>query len=404
MATDGTWIGDPTLVGEPPQAAYLTFDIVSNWTAGQVASGTGATITLAPADNSYVPTTNQPTEGTFNFIVASAVTVTLDNWLNGALVGNVVVNDMSADVTCTAAVTGTTTVTAGALTASGNLGDNPADTVVIGEQGFLNVLAAITIAGAVTNDNQFNIRDAVAVTCAGLFTNNDLVDGMAGSSIDFNGGVAGGGTWGTSADTSKLTLVSSGDFILTSATWNVAPDSTLTIDNTATVNLGTTEAIANLAIIVLADVSLAGHLPATTAIGGGATSGSLTLTGGAVHNLGTTAKGGTGGANAITYAGQVNVGGDQTLADLAVDGGDARISGAAASKSLIGTSATSITHGRARIRGYPHPLTLTGLDTNWGAGKQRIRAWRCVDGGGNGDRVQFRRGHNLRAHSLDRSD
>jgi len=550
--------------------------VEANWDFGVAVAGD--TVDIKQGD---APTLNLPDAGTFNFEVKAALTVTLDNWLAGASIGNVLVNHESADVTCTAAVTGTTTVTAGILTVAGNLGDDPADTVTIGASGSLQISGPITIAGAVANGGVFQVVAPFAITCAGLFTNNGLVDAMADSSIDFNGGVAGGGTWGT-GEFSVLTLVSSADFNLMSATWNVAPGSSLTMDSTGTLNLGNATA-ANLEVYingtattlgasfscysfkstgatpvltgagktvtvgagglaqggmtlaVAADLnvtvaescnvswptaaSLLGTLNVATGktatqtesvalrskTGDGtlasaaqttywlpnavtdvcdgpitgtgvfyvqpATSGlvipsslnlgtrpvtynkyatqNLTLSGlacgaltvapgtdntltltingnssgttivlgagdlrygilvlgsGYTHTWTSLAKGSTGTANGLTCGGKINVGGDQTLAGLAVDGGDARISGTAASKSLIGTSATSITHGRARVRGFPHPLTLTGLDTNWGAGKQRIRAWRCVDGGGNGDRVQFRRGHNLRAHSLDRSD
>jgi len=261
-------------------AVNTDFQNVGNWTEGAYAVN-GDTIVIA---SETAPTTNRPSTPTdvFHFSVVDALVVTLDHWLNGALIGNVVVNHASAEVTCTAAVTGTTTVTAGALTASGNLGDNPADTVTIDASGALRISGPITIAGAVANGGVFQVVAPFAITCAGLFTNNGLVDGVDGSSIDFNGGVAGtGGTWGSGV-ASVLTLVSSADFNLMSATWNVAPGSSLTIDDTATVNLGTTEAIADLTMHVTAGAGKTVTLAGAPSVAGFVLNTDGTLAGGGV--------------------------------------------------------------------------------------------------------------------------
>jgi hypothetical protein len=249
MATDGTWTGSVL--------DYLDYTDLDNWLGGAAyANGTGATITLAPADDSYIPTTNRPSTVTdvFHFIIASNVTVTLDNWLNGALIGNVTVNHEGAatSVTCVAAITGTATVTDGVLVANGNLNG----AVTVAAPGDLYCDGSLTIGGAVTNNGHFFIGGAFAIICTGLFTNNGtgIVNAPTGSTIDFNGGVTGGGTWGLGIN-SKLTLTSSGDFNLTSATWNVAAGSTLTMDLAGTLNLGTAS-VPNLAIDIKANTTL----------------------------------------------------------------------------------------------------------------------------------------------------
>jgi len=223
-------------------AVNTDFKNVGNWTEGAYAVN-GDTIVI---QTETAPATNRPDTITdvFHFTVASGVTVTLDSWLNGALIGNVTINHASADVTLVGAMTGNVTVTAGGLTVGGNIAG--AGTNTIAAAGEIVLSGDATVTGAVANAGSVQV-ETFDLICTGLFTNTGTVAGVAGSSIDFNGGVAGGGTWGGAG--SGLTLVSTGDFNLTSATWDVGVDSTLTIDNTATVNLGTTDAIANLTLL-----------------------------------------------------------------------------------------------------------------------------------------------------------
>jgi hypothetical protein len=79
--------------------------------------------------------------------------------------------------------------------------------------------------------------------------------------------------------------------------------------------------------------------------------GKLVMCDGVVNEIGALARGAgnTGTANAVTYAGNVKVGGAQTLANLTVDFAGASLIANTAAVSVNAAAATSVTHTRGRL-------------------------------------------------------
>jgi hypothetical protein len=111
-------------------------------------------------------------------------------------------------------------------------------------------------------------------------------------------------------------------------------------------------------------------------------SGMLVLASGR-HSLGSVVKGGTGTANAITYGGTVNVGGDQTLEGIATDFGSASIK-ATAAVTINAQNATSVANNGADLfsDGGVKLLTIDYMP----ALAKPLRTWcGCLNGGHNAD-------------------
>lgn len=233
------------------------FENDANWGVGGHAH-TGDTIVIASATT---PESNRPTAGaTLNFSVAAALTVTLDNWLDGATIGTVTVNHPGAVVRSAVAVTGTTTVAAGTFIPSANL----AGAVTVAQDvGVITIAASLSMASLV-NAGQVNVNANCTLTVTTTTTNTsgtisggelttavfagavDNTSGVLGvRTMDFNGGLTGDG--GTIGEGGAVTIT--GVVNVTNCTWSVAAGSTLTCDLAGTLNLGAAT-VANLSVSI----------------------------------------------------------------------------------------------------------------------------------------------------------
>ncbi|HUX01988.1 MAG TPA: hypothetical protein VMY35_13515 [Phycisphaerae bacterium] len=152
----------------------------------------------------------------------------------------------------------------------------------------------------------------------------------------------------------------------------------------AQVNLG---ASGSTIIRAAATATLSGGIVCNNIdLGTDATPGELGL-GGTSDIAGTLRRraGGTSDANILTFAGNLTLRGNATLAGITADFGSARIDTGAVT--IAGTNATAISNTGAIITGRTGAVTLTDLDTNWGSGGH-IFARRWIDGTGNGVRVK----------------
>ena len=191
MPTNGTWIGDPT------DDNYLDFSVESNWLDGIVASGNNAVITLTPADDSYVPTTNRPNSGSFDFIVPEGFTVTVSSWIEAP-------------------------ATIGAITNAGVVDD-----------------AELTANGYVTNSGSIVAGAGSLWVFNAAVVNTGLLDI---DTMDFNDGLSG---YDGSIGSGQVVTIN-GTVNVQNCTWNVAVGSTLTVDLPGTLDLG--GGVENLAV------------------------------------------------------------------------------------------------------------------------------------------------------------
>lgn len=245
---------------------YPTYwDVSGNWTDG--VAETGDTVRL---DSSTEPTDNRPTEGTFNFIVPAGVSTTPGNWLSGASVGAVDVEGTGYAILSNLTM-GTLTVAAGAAVLVDNV-----DVDALVNAGTVQVNdAGLDVIGETTNSG--TIFGAGTVVFGGDVTNTGT---LQCSTLDFNGpnGLLGSG--GTIGAGSIVTLY--GVVNLTSCNWNVAADSTLTVDLAGTVNLGTSDPIPNLTVTIATAAAQTVTLAGAPSVRGFTLNTSGTLAGGGV--------------------------------------------------------------------------------------------------------------------------
>ena len=245
-------------------AADANYTNAGNWTNG--VAGDGNTVDCSTAT---MPTANQLAAGTLNFNITNGIApVYLEDFVNGASIGNVTVSHVGASVNGPegAGITGSVTLTAGTFYLYGNV----SETCSVAAGAELKIMGNTSITGALTSTGTIQFNGSYALSAPTFATCAGAITGCGTCSLDIESVIT---CTGALTITGPIDIMGGFNANGQAVTWTgLAAGDTLLCDVAGALNLGNAGGASTSALAVTASAS--------TALGANLRCAALSATGG----------------------------------------------------------------------------------------------------------------------------